>query len=291
MWKIENNRYIWKAENQSLEIARKRRAKLMEYELTRNPYIGLKRNKKENIDNQSTINSNINSIISNFELVNNDLAENYYETNDLVESSNNYIEEIDIIGINNSPITNVNKGIKISFCDNLNDNQCRISYLRDDFVSANQDYKNFNIRNEVKYLLDRVNNFCKPHDYNEIICDYHISNLTIGECMILHRENMIRHSLSEKAGDDIFEFAKITLPIKCNLHKKKSSDSLSYMSPPLMLTYDICSKKGCKVFVGNNEKLNFCNGTKCMTRRWKSCTKKNVFKIELMTAVYILDLH
>ena len=41
-----------------------------------------------------------------------------------------------------------------------------------------------------------------------------------------------------------------------------------------MLTYDICSKKGCKVFVGNNEKLNFCNGTKCMTRRWKSCTKK-----------------
>jgi hypothetical protein len=247
---------MWKLENKSLELDKKRRAKMMEYELSRDPYLGLKKSKKENI---KIINEEDNNqLINNYEI---------FENIDFVESNNSeYIEEKEDI--------NVNIGIEKSFSSCSNDYQYRIAYIGDEYVSTNMDYETFNIRNEVKYLLDRVNNFCKPHDYNEIIFDNHDSKMTIGEYMILHREIMIRHSLIEKAGDDMLQLAKLVLPIKCNLHKKNSLDSLSYMSPHLMLTYDICSKKGCNVFVGKNENLNICNGKNCKTRRWKSCTNK-----------------
>jgi hypothetical protein len=274
---------MWKLEAKKLDIERKRRKKLIQHEMFRKSYYITKKIEIQESTSIHHLESSQSDYIEDNKIdfsPENEVGINDTTTgNEHFESNNSeYMEENNVAfylenELFNTEIDSTNNGSKKEIML-WKEDKYMIAYTGDDFNSNNIFYNNFNIRNEIKNLLCTVTNYSKPHDYYELVSDNLNSKLTIGEYMILHRETMIRHHLTEKAGDEILALAKLTLPKGCILHNKRSFEALSYMSPPLMLKYDICSKKGCNVFVGNNEKLNICNGKKCNARRWKSCTKK-----------------
>jgi hypothetical protein len=151
-----------------------------------------------------------------------------------------------------------------------NNSDIIISYSNDNFQSMNEKYKSFNIGKEIKILLDKIINFNKPHDSSESIHDY--SELTIGDFMILHRKMILNNNMTEVEGQDIMNLIKKTLPVGCKLFNKDSKDAQLYISPPNVLKYDICHRKGCNVYVGSQNKAFECST--CKSVRFRHCTNK-----------------
>jgi hypothetical protein len=184
----------------------------------------------------------------------------------------NEIIEMDGNSIINEHIVNNNNNIIISSNNIWKGDEYKLFYSMDSYKSCNKNYDEvFDIGKEIKKLLDTFQFFNKPNDYDDKIHDY--SEQTIGEFMKDHRELMLRNNMSEVEGNDVMNFSKRYLPISNSLLLKTSYDSKFYVTPPLVLKYDICFKKGCNVFVGYFSSAHHCNS--CNSRRRRTCTKIN----------------